>query len=154
MTTKPSNPSIRVGVWPRIVRHRVIDEQEDRGHLQLFLPTPELCVSMVTGHLSQRMAQRWIETMDPHFRRGVVFVTFHDWENMSSYDSAARRALTTWIVSNTKSIKSARFLVGSKLVAMGVSAASLATALVGLKMVADSSRDAFETELEAAFERA
>lgn len=152
-TLKPSSPSLRVGVWPKIVGHRVLDEQDERGHLQIFVPRAELCVSLVTGHLSQRMAHHWMDHFDPQFRRGAVFDTFHDWEAMSSYDSGARRALTTWIVGSTKSIRSARFLVGSKLVAMGVSAASLATMIVGLPMRADTDRAEFERALSDELER-
>ncbi len=135
--------------WTRASRHRVVDEADARGRLQIYLPTGEACISVVTGHLSLRMAHRWIEVIDPYYARGVVFDTFHDWEKMESYDSGARRSLTTWVVANNKHIKSAHFLVGSKLVAMGVSAASLATALVGLPMRAHTSRDTFDAALAA-----
>lgn len=66
---------------------------------------------------------------------------------MTSYDSSARRSLTTWVVANHGNVRVAHFLVGSKLVAMGVSAASLAAALVGLNMRAHTDRATFESEL-------
>lgn len=143
----------RSPLWSRLGNSRVVDEADERGRLQLFLPSGDNCISRVTGHLTVKMTRRWMDVIDPYFARKVVFDTFHDWEEMTSYDSTARRALTSWVVANHRCVRSAHFLVGSKLVAMGVSAASLATALVGLPMVAHSTRAAFEAELVKALDR-
>lgn len=144
----------RSPLWNRLAKNRVVDEADERGRLQLFLPSGDACISRVTGHLNVKMTRRWMDVIDPYFARNVVFDTFHDWEEMTSYDSSARRALTTWVVANHRCVRSAHFLVGSKLVAMGVSAASLATALVGLPMTAHASRPPFEAELVKSLDRA
>jgi hypothetical protein len=90
------------------------------------------------------MAHAWIGAIDPLFRKGLVFATFHDWGEMESYDSSARRLLTGWLLANTKHVSSARFLVSSKLVSMGLSAANLATTLAGLPMTSHTVRTEFE----------
>lgn len=150
-----SSPFPSAPIWARASKNRVVDERDDRGQLQIFLPPAKLpdaplCVTRVTGHLTLRMAHQWITVLDPYFRRRSVFDTLHDWEQMTSYDSSARRSLTTWVVANHGNVRVAHFLVGSKLVAMGVSAASLAAALVGLNMRAHTERAAFERELDRA----
>lgn len=152
-----SSPFSSAPVWTRATKNRVVDERDERGQLQIFLPAAKLpdaplCVTRVTGHLTLRMAHQWIAVLDPYFGRGTVFDTFHDWEKMTSYDSSARRSLTTWVVANHSNVRVANFLVGSKLVAMGVSAASLAAALVGLNMRAHTERAAFERDLDRALE--
>jgi hypothetical protein len=140
----------RSAVWALVTRNRVVEERDERGALEIFLPKADVCVTRVHGHFSAAMAQAWIAELDPHFRRGVVFATFHDWDAMNAYDSSARRALTGWLLANTRSVRSADFLVSSRLVAMGVSAANLATTIAGLRMVAHTAR----AELEQAIMRA
>ena len=36
--------------------------------------------------------------LTPMFRRGAVRTTFHDWDEMTSYDSSAPRLLTGWLL--------------------------------------------------------
>ncbi len=121
---------------------------EPRGKLEIFLPRAELCLSVVEGHLSLAMAERWIEGVDRYVRSGTVFDTFHDWEAMTGYDSAARQALTSWVVGTFRSFRSAHFLVTNRLARMGVGAASLAVAVVGMHMKTFGERAPFEKELD------
>ncbi len=137
-------------MFPPRVKHRVVEERDPRGSLEIYLGPPDLCVTVARGHLSSSMARRWIEALDPHFLRGEVFRTFHDWEALESYDSNARRLLTTWLVANTKHVVAADFLVSSRLVAMGVSAANLMTTFAGLTMDAHTERAPFEAAYAAA----
>lgn len=143
----------RSAVWLRAAQNRVVNDGDEHGWLEIFLPASGICVTRARGQLTLRQAHKWIEVIDPHFRRGVTFETFHDWEDMASYESTARRSLTTWVVANHRSITNTHFLVGSKLVAMGVSAASLATTLVGLSMQAHTTRPPFEDALREALDR-
>jgi hypothetical protein len=142
-----STSGTRSAIWALATRHRVVEERDERGSLDIFLPMREICVTVAVGHLSAGMARRWIEAIDPHFARGVRFTTFHDWQEMTSYDSSARRALTTWLSTNAPNVVSADFLVSSRIVAMGVSAANVMTALAGLSMVAHTERATFEKAL-------
>jgi hypothetical protein len=137
-------------LFPPRAQHKVVDEKDARGSLEIFLPPPDFCVTIARGHLSAVMARRWIDVIDAHFKRGSNFRTFHDWAELASYDSNARRLLTTWLIANTKHVVSADFLVASKLVAMGVSAANVMTTLAGLTLVAHTSRATFEAAWRAA----
>lgn len=132
------------------LRNRVVDERDERGALEIYIPARAVCVTVARGHFSTPMARRWIEVVGAYFVGEIRFVTFHDWEAMTSYDSAARRALTTWLVANTRFVASADFLVSSRLVAMGVSTANLMTTLAGLPMVAHTERRPFEEALARA----
>ena len=137
-------------MFPPGFQHRVVDERDARGSLEVYVTPPDFCVTVARGHLTSLMARCWIETVDPHFRRGAIFRTFHDWEALASYDSNARRLLTTWLLANTKNVATADFLVSSKLVAMGVSAANLMTTIAGLTMTAHTARTPFEEAHRAA----
>jgi hypothetical protein len=135
---------------PVLLRARqscVVRVVEPRGQLEVCLPRATVCVSIVEGHLSAAMAARWIEGVQRHVERGIALDTFHDWERMTGYESAARQALTGWVAGNTRTFRSARFLIANSLVRMGVSAASVAVALAGMTMNATGDRADFEAQL-------
>lgn len=134
-------------MWALATRQRIVDERDEAGALELFLPQPSVLITVATDRLTGAMAYAWIGAVDPMFRRGAVLTTFHDWDEMTSYDSSARRLLTGWLLANTKNVRSADFLVSSRLVAMGLSAANLATTLAGLPMTAHTARSSFERAL-------
>lgn len=140
----------RSAIWALATKNRVVDERDANGVLEVFLPKVDVCVTRAHGHFSAAMAQAWIAALDPHFRRGVVFATFHDWDEMTAYDSSARRLLTGWLLANTRNVRSADFLVSSRLVAMGLSAANVATTIAGLGMVAHTARAEFEQAITRA----
>lgn len=70
------------------------------------------------------MAQLIIDVGNPMYETGVVW-GFHDWLDMTGYDSSSRIDLTAWVLKNRAN---SRLSIGmrSKLVAMGVSVANLA----------------------------
>ena len=120
---------------------------EPRGKIEVYLPRGNVCLSVIEGHLSAPMAQRWIDVLDRHVQAGIVFDTFHDWERMSGYESGARQALTSWVLGSIRSFRCVHFLVSNPLAKMGVSAATVAVALVGLRMESHPSRSSFEQVL-------
>ena len=133
------------------MRNRLLLVEEEEGALALSIPSSNVVVSRVRGIFSREMARRWIEVMRPRTQSGVVFETFMDWELMSSYDSDARRQLTSWVVGSHRSFaRGAHCLVGSKIVAMGIATAGLSFALVGVSLTAYANRTKFETALAAA----
>lgn len=143
----PPSPS-----WSQAAKNRVLNAEEPRGSLEIFMPAGKLIVTRARGHLSRAMALSWIETIEPHFKTGAGFHTFHDWADLESYESSARQALTDWVVASARTKLSADFLVGSKIVAMGISAATVATAFVGLTMKSHLQRSKFEEALRVALE--
>jgi hypothetical protein len=128
-------------------KNQLLHVQESRGELYLFEPAPGVSVTRARGHLSLAMAEGWMACIEPQLRRGVIYDSFHDWEAMTSYDSEARRVLTTWALRSKRNVRTTTFLVASRLVAMGVSTASLATTLVGMTMSATRVRAEFEAAL-------
>lgn len=138
----------RGAVWSRARQNRVVHVEDDTGLLEIFLPGNDLVITVARGHLSEAMAKSWEETIDPHFAGGLRADTFLDWEHLTGYHSDARKRLTSWVLSRHRSILSARFLVASRMVAMGVSTASVAASLVGIKMTATSSRSDFDADLD------
>ncbi len=131
-----------------IPRNPRVHLEESRGTFSLFAPVTGVSLTRARGHLSLTMVEGWMEAIEPDLQRGVVFDSFHDWEEMESYDSEARRILTGWALRSRGSVRSTTFLVSSRLVAMGVSTASLATALVGMTMKATRERSEFESAYE------
>ena len=95
-----------------------------RGHLSVWRVAPGVYASEVTGHLDVQLAQRIIDFAEPLYALGSV-AGFHDWFEMTGYDSQSRIVLTRWVLSHRAQ---SRLFIGvrSKLVAMGVSVANLA----------------------------
>ncbi|MCC6665967.1 MAG: hypothetical protein IT375_19585 [Polyangiaceae bacterium] len=129
-------------------RARVVHAVEPGGSLEVYLPRQDVAVTFVEGRLTAAMAERWIETLDRQFTRGARFNTFHDWDQMTGYDSAARQALTSWVVSSIRHILSADFFATHGIVRMGVAAAGVATALAGLRVEVHSARPPFLRAIE------
>jgi hypothetical protein len=98
--------------------------QGARGRVSVWQVAPGVYASEVTGHLDVKMAQRIIDFAEPLYALGSV-AGFHDWFEMTGYESRSRIALTQWVLGHRA--KSRLFIgVRSKLVAMGVSVANLA----------------------------
>ena len=142
----PPPPPRRSSV--KIPRNPRVHLEDTRGTFSLFAPVTGVSLTRSRGHLSLPMVQGWMEAIEPELQRGVVFDSFHDWEEMESYDSEARRVLTGWALRSRANVRTTTFLVSSRLVAMGVSTASLATALVGMTMKATRERSEFESAFE------
>lgn len=100
----------------------------------MYNPADGVIVTRGFGHLDSSMADQWIRRSERAFRTSRKVAVFNDWEFVDSYDSAARRDLTSWVIAHRKSMAGAWFLTGSRLVAMGVAAAGAATALAGVTM--------------------
>ena len=60
---------------------------------------------------------------------------------MTSYDSEARKLLTKWVVQRRGLVRSARFIAGSPLVALGIATAGLGAAIAGLELRVCSRRE-------------
>ena len=131
------------------MRNKVLDVESDAGNLALYIPTASVLLGVVRGHFSHEMAERWIATIQPRLEKGTVLAGFHDWELMTSYESSARYALTRFLMATYRQ-QPAHILVASRLVAMGVSAASLTLAVAGVKLTSYNKREVFERALALA----
>ncbi len=117
--------------------------QGARGQISVWQVAHGVYASEVTGHLDLKMAQLIIEFAEPLYALGPV-AGFHDWLQMTGYESRSRIALTQWVLSHREQ---SRLFIGvrSKLVAMGVTVANLA---LGNLIEVHASLATLETALE------
>ncbi|TKD03063.1 hypothetical protein [Polyangium fumosum] len=96
-----------------------------RATMRLWRPARGLLVTRVTGYLDDPCAAV-IEAMARRVRaEDGRIMGFHDWEELTDYESRARVRLTEMVRHHGKGNEGAHFLVQSKLVALGIQAASV-----------------------------
>lgn len=98
-----------------------------RGELELWLASPDVVIQRIRGHASLPFAEAIGRFNDRLIRAGKKPLIFNDWEEMTGYDSDSRPPLTEWTARNRESLRGINILVHSKLVAMGIAVANLAT---------------------------
>jgi hypothetical protein len=81
----------------------------------------------------------------------LVVRAFHHWGEVDRFDAKARALLRSWAEQRAQSLADAHYLVGSRIMAMAISAAALA---LGRKLVAYTAEDEFEAALDAAIRSA
>jgi hypothetical protein len=140
----PATSESRSSAWDRATQNLVREGKDDRGSFHVYMPKRDMCVTRARGHFSLDLARLLPDALAPSFAEGRSVALFHDWEGMTTYDSAARRMLTSWVLSNIRSFQSQDFIVASRIVALGIAAASVATSLAGLPLVAHTKRAQFE----------
>jgi hypothetical protein len=117
-----------------------------KGKVYIWEPAPGIVVSRVTGVLTAEGAQV-LETVG---RRSIgrhgSLTAFHDWEDMTDYDPAARTQLTKFGLDSRKSFDTVHIMVRSTIVRLGVQAANL----VVRTMHMHDSRNTFEAALRKA----
>jgi hypothetical protein len=105
-----------------------------------------LYASKVEGRLIMPMAELIIEVGERQYEGGGMVYGFHEWLEMTNYESRCRVELTNWVLSHRAQSRLS-IAVRSKLVAMGVSVANLVLGNL-IKIRED------QAELEADLERA
>ncbi len=116
-----------------------------RGEAQIAAPKPDVVMLKVTGHLDRPMGLRIIDTLNKIVPATKRLHVFCDWAEMTGYESDVRSAFTQWVASHRAKV-TFHLLVGSKLVAMGVSVANLA---LGGILVGYTSRASFDAALRS-----
>jgi hypothetical protein len=126
---------------------RLQQHEDARGLIRLWQqPNTLLYSTRVIGHLSVGLAQAIIGYVDPLFESGHV-LGFHDWFEMTSYDTASRSKLTAWSLRRS-ALAQINIGTRAKLVSMGVTVAALALGEQVLR------RFGSEVALEAAYQEA
>jgi hypothetical protein len=121
-----------------------------KGRAAIWLPARGLVIVRLGGHGDADLALPIIEAIDESLRRARRVRVFFEAEKLSTYDSALRTRLTQRLRRDRDRFESIHVLVASKLVAMGVSVASLA--LDG-KVTSHSERNGFLAELKSELAR-
>lgn len=118
--------------------------------VRLYRPQRTIFATHVTGHLSKEGGLAIKEFGDGVLDDGATICMFHEWTGMVSYESYARSHLTKWVVSRHSLITEMTFVVQSRLVAMGIATANLATRAVGINLHTLPDREAFDAALDQA----
>lgn len=118
--------------------------------VRLYRPSSSIFATHVTGHLSAAGGRAIAEFGSAIFAHGISITMFHEWLGMTSYDSEARTHLTKWVLTHHALIYDMTFVVESRLVAMGIATANLATRAAGVTLRTVPDRQAFDDALEQA----
>lgn len=129
---------------PAAARRPILEAHDTQGCLFIFNPSNGIVVTQAAGHFSVMLAEKNLESLEPLRKSQRKLAFFNDWEQMESYDSSARKKLTDWTIAHRTHFDGAWILTGSRMVAMGVAVANVATELVGLRLHASNDRKTWE----------
>lgn len=96
------------------------------GALAFSVPYPGVARLRVQGRVSAAMAEQVVLLLEAALRTHERLVVFDDWEALTGYVSEARIRMTDWTRLHQEQIPETHILVGSKIVAMGVTVAAMA----------------------------
>lgn len=97
-----------------------------RGELLIWaMPERGLIVTIGRGHGAAEFAEPFLVAANAAIAQGAREI-WDDWAEIGSYDPATRVRITDWTRARPEIAKNIHVLVGSKLIAMGVSLANLA----------------------------
>jgi hypothetical protein len=96
-----------------------------RGTLTFWQISPHAYATEVRGFMTSEMSDLIIELAEPLYQPGRKLHGFHNWLDMTNYDSVCRVALTAWVLRH-RAESALHIGVRSRMVAMGVSVANLA----------------------------
>ena len=148
--SEPSNDEWSSDLWERAAQNLVRKLEEPSGSIEVYFPTAHLCVTRARGHLSVPIARMLPEAYEAHGPQSQLIASFHDWQGLKTYETEARRLLTVWTLATSRNLRAIEILAGSRVVAMGIGAASLATKAIRLPMLSYTNRFDFERSLARA----
>ncbi len=119
---------------------------DERSSLEITAPGAGVLLVRFSGHARSPVADAIIVALDAAIAAHGSVIVFDDWHGATGYDSAVRLKLTDWTRRNAAQLRGTHVLVGSRLIAMGLSVASLA---LGKHFHTYSSRAVFEAALAA-----
>jgi len=99
----------------------------DRAELEIWMAATDVVVQRVKGQAGVELARAIAAFNTRLIQQGLRPHIFNDWEELTGYTSEARLELTAWTAKNVGSLQGIHVLLKSKLVAMGISVANLAT---------------------------
>ncbi|CAN5487273.1 hypothetical protein BH09MYX1_BH09MYX1_25250 [soil metagenome] len=112
---------------------------------ELWIPAPGVILQRVSGKADVDVARAIMKELQRALDEFGELAIFDDFTGLLAYTSNARFELTEWSKSKRPQIRATHILVASKLIAMGVSVASIAVR--GLRSYSERSR--FEAALDA-----
>lgn len=134
---------------------RLVEEKEGEvsifktpnGTLRLWRPAPHVVASRMVGRLGAGLEEPFMQQVDSIIDQGYKYAVYHDWSEMTGYDSFVRQRLTSWTSMQQAAgqLKSIDILVRARVVAMGVQVASM---ILGGAIKSHTSLHEFQSALE------
>lgn len=123
----------------------------DRGRYELWVPAKGLVLERITGHATGDLVRSMIVDLEKLLAETSPISFFDDFEEVESYESAARQHITTWTKENWAKIRAVHVLVRSRAVATAVSVANVA---LGGAMRSYTERPRFEAAFKLELDQA
>ncbi len=121
------------------------------GALRAWVLAPDVYATQGSGHMRDDHFEFIRAYGEERIKRcGGKLYVFHDWMEMSGFDSSSRVKLTTWSVAHRSFFQEAHLAVRSRIIVLGVQVANLA---VGGFMRAHSGTASLEIELDRVLQR-
>ena len=133
----------------RSVTKELLQHETEFGSLILNQAAPDVLLIVMKGRCDLSQAHAYMRVVEQVYKGERAFHHFFDMGELDSYVSGARTQLTRFAIAERSHVASSTFLVRSKLVAMGVSTASLAAQLAGLHFKTTADRHVFDERLRA-----
>ncbi len=96
------------------------------GDVEVERPAPGVVRTRVSGHARLEHLTPIIRAVESEMEAGRRPHVFHDWSEMTGYDSAARVGMAEWYAKVKDGVASVQVLTKNRLVAMGVQVVALA----------------------------
>ena len=121
------------------------------GTLRAWVLARDVYATQGEGHMQDEHFEFIKAYGEERIRRagGKVYV-FHDWTEMTGYDSSSRVKLTSWSIAHRDCFQEAHLAVRSRVIVLGVQVANIA---VGGFMRAHSGTASLEIELDRVLRR-
>ena len=120
-----------------------------RGSIDVHRRRRGLLRSTVTGHIDLAILEVLIRSREAEAAVCPAgFSYFHDWTSVTGYDTDVRVTATRYVLSLSKPYTEVHIVTASRLVNMGVAAATLSVQLAGRPFHAHLSIASFEEEFE------
>jgi hypothetical protein len=116
---------------------RVADLDDERAGAQVDLLPGGRALVRARGHWQRAHAEATLQGLADAIRRTRGTVTVYwDFSEMARYEPVVRKDVTRWLIDHREELDKEHFVLApeSGLVAMGISAASVALSLVGVRV--------------------
>lgn len=117
---------------PRALQNRVLVHDTAREVNELFRPMPDIALSRIVGCFTEVGARAMVTTLEASFD-GDPFHMLAEWSGMASYESGARRVMTSWVIEHRAQVRTSYFCASNRIVEMGISVGAMAVSLVGVE---------------------
>jgi len=95
------------------------------GQVDAVRVVPGVVRTRVEGHAPRSFVTPIIDAVEREIEAGLAPDVFHDWERITTYETATRDTLAAWYADVKDEVSSVHILIGNRVVEMGVAVAAL-----------------------------